>query len=369
MVERRDPREAAGPEGKALERVRWRVVPPLAAALALGLLAFILLREAARPIALLILAVALAEALSPIVDWLARRLGSRTAAVTLVYLVLAALVGLLVWAVVPPLVAQTQQLVAQLPALAEGVRSTLEQTPWRDQIHLQPIVSKLVSLLGGFALSVPTRIFSAGVDALVVVFLSVYWLIGSHHIAAFTLSLLPAESRDRYADVAAEAGQAMGGYVRGVAINSAIMGVLSWFGLMLIGVLYPVPLGVLTAMGEAVPVVGPIVVGAIVAMLALTQSLTKALIALAFFTGLTQLEGHVLTPNIMHRQTEIPQTLVLFAIIVGAALGGVLGILVSIPIAAATRVLVVRLVPRETTSEQVEARRARKRRAESVGAE
>lgn len=338
--------------GGILERVRWRSVPPLAAALALGMLTVTLLEMSARPLALLVLAIAVAEALKPLVDWLEPKVRRRAVAASLVFLALTAVLALLIWAVAPGLVDQFEALVRSLPQLAEELQGLLQRSGLADHLDGEAIAGPVAGSIGSFALSIPTRILSAVVDGIVVAFLALYWLIGSRDIRRFALSLVPAEKRERAASVTAEMGDAMGGYVRGVVINSLIMGVLAWVGLMLIGVRYPLMLGLLTAMGEAVPVFGPIVVGAIVTLLALLQSVTKAIIALIFFTALTQIEGQVLTPNIMRSQTEVPQTLVLFAILVGAALGGVLGILVAIPIAAAVRVAVLRLAPRdEGTSE------------------
>ena len=141
-----------------------------------------------------------------------------------------------------------------------------------------------------------------------------------------------------------EIGRNMGGYVRGTLINAAIMGVLAWIGLQVIGVPFALVLGVLTMLGELVPILGPVIVGAIVAVIALGRSLELAIGAVVLYTVLIQVEGHVLTPNIMRRQTNVPQTLVLFAIVVGAGAGGLLGVIVSVPVAAAFRVFVLEVL-------------------------
>jgi len=85
-------------------------------------------------------------------------------------------------------------------------------------------------------------------------------------------------------------------------------------------------------------------VGILVALIALMRSVELAVGAVLLYTALVQLEGHILTPNIMARQTNVPQTLVLFAIVVGGGAGGLLGIIVSVPIAAAFRVFVLEVL-------------------------
>jgi predicted PurR-regulated permease PerM len=306
--------------------------------LALGLLA--LIPRIARPIALLLVAITLAESVSPIVSALEKRM-SRTAAVTIVYLVLAGLMVLLGMLVFPPLVAESRELLQRLPTMLERAQAWLEERNRFGPLRMGSALDALPSWIGSHAVSLPLSFVTTLLEVMFVVFLSIYWLVGAPGLQRFMLSLFPRRLRDRASDVSAHIGRSMGGYVRGIVINGAIMGALAWVGLTLADVPYALVLAVLTMLGELVPIVGPIVVGIVVVLLSLTDSLTKAVIALVLYTALNQLEGHILTPNIMRSQTQLPQTLVLFAIVVGGALGGLLGIVVAIPVAAALRVLVV----------------------------
>lgn len=331
-----------------LSRMRWEVVLPLAAALALGLGVIRLLGMILRPIALLIVAITLAESLAPVVGWVEERIHRRTLAVAVVYLaVLAILVGL-GWFVAPALLDQGQELVQRAPSLVGNLQDQLTRIGFLSEQDMAGFVDSMQSRLGDMVLTAPQMIMGAAIDILVVIFLSVYWLITARSIRDFTISLIPDRHRDKTRRVLHRMGQAMGGYVRGAVINAVIMGILAYVGLLIIGVRYPLALGVLTMMGEVVPFIGPIIVGMIVAVIALLQSLTKAIIAILLFIGLEQVEGHLLTPNIMRSQTDVPQTMVLFAIVVGGGVGGILGILVAIPSMAAVRVFILEVVaPRE----------------------
>lgn len=322
----------------------WRASLPIAMGIALGAGILALVWLMARAIALLVVAIALAEGLEPIVAWLHRRNIPRDLAVVIVYLVLALIVAGVGWLIAPVLVDQMQELSRRAPELLDRAQKGLAR--W-DQITGGKLAGAITSAVGGLAgnaLQLPVLALGALVDMALVVFLSIYWLVGAPALKKFVLSLIPAARRARADGIMKEMGKAMGGYVRGVAINAVIMGTLAWVGLYLIGVRYAVVLGVLTMLGEPIPYIGPILVAIPVVGVALLQSTTKAIFALVLYTALEQFEGHILTPNIIESQTDVPQALVIFAIAAGAALGGLLGVLTALPLAAAIRVFVIRVV-------------------------
>ena len=328
---------------KVLGHVHWRSVLPLAAALALGMGVLSVLPYLAKPMELLVIAVTLAEALSPTVLRLSRRV-SRNVAIGIVYATLAVAAVGIGWLIVPALLNQAQALIDRAPALLTEAQLFVERWDRLTGGRIAGLVAAWPERMGRVLVKLPLELATAIFDVLLVVFLSVYWLAGAPRIKGFALSLLRPRHRARAAVVLHEIGRNMGGYVRGTLINAAIMGVLAWIGLQVIGVPFALVLGVLTMLGELVPILGPVIVGAIVAVIALGRSLELAIGAVVLYTVLIQVEGHVLTPNIMRRQTNVPQTLVLFAIVVGAGAGGLLGVIVSVPIAAAFRVFVLEVL-------------------------
>lgn len=323
--------------------VFWRATLPMAAALFLGLGALASVRYVARPIALLVVAIAIAEGLAPLVSRLERWM-RRLFAVALVYLALAVLLAVFAWLLVPPLLEQGQSLVGALPVLAERTRAWMAQEHATLGLQLSAMFETLPGRVGTLLVALPLRTFRALVETFLVLFLSVYWLLGAPALEGFVLSLVPARRRDAAGGVLREMGRSMGGYVRGSAINAAIMGVLAWLGLTALGVPYALTLGALTMFLEPIPLLGPILAAVPVTLIAYAVRPTLALFALGLYTVLQQVEGHLLTPNIMRRQTDVPQTLVIFALLAGGAVGGLLGVLASIPLAAALHVLAVRVV-------------------------
>ena len=326
-----------------LRAVRWGVVLPIAGGIALGVGAILLIQLIAEPIAFLIVAIAIAEALAPVVSR-AERWMPRSLAIACVYVALIAGIGTLARYVVPSLVVQAQELINRSPELVGEVQMWIREWDRVTGGRMADVLSFLPRELAGFLVSFPLKVFGWLVNVLVVLFLSIYWLVGSPSLERFALSFFPDERRSRTAAVLHEMGQAMGGYVRGSAISALLMGSLAWIGLTAIGVNYAFVLATLTLVAEFVPVVGPIIAALPVIGVAFLQSPTKALLALGLYAVLQQIESQLLTPNIMRRQTDVPQTVVLFAVIAGGAMGGILGILASIPLAAAVRVFLLRVV-------------------------
>jgi predicted PurR-regulated permease PerM len=109
---------------------------------------------------------------------------------------------------------------------------------------------------------------------------------------------------------------------------------------------------------EAVPVVGAIIAAIPILIVAVLQSPTTAVIALIFILLLQQVQGNIITPRIMKEQADVPQFLVPIAILAGSGIGGVLGAIIAVPMVAALRVLLMRviapLIRRYTGAEAVE---------------
>jgi predicted PurR-regulated permease PerM len=295
-----------------------------------------------RPLALFFLAIVIAQALLPVVtrleQWMPRPL-----AIGSIYGGLVAGLGGVGWLLAPQLTEQVDRLVEQGPQLAERAQRFFNR--WNEESggRIGELVSGGITGGSNAVVSVPATLAQSLLEVLFVLFMSIYWLAAAPRIRQFVLSLVPARRRGQAEDVLSDLGQATGGYVRGEVIDAAIIGVLATAGLWAIGFDYPILGGIVSFIGELFPVLGPVVAAIPVTALALLDSPTQAVIVLGFYIALQQIEGQILTPNIMRHQTDVPQVLVLFAIFAGGVTGGILGALIAIPLMAAVRVLVVRL--------------------------
>jgi predicted PurR-regulated permease PerM len=330
-------------EGRSDRRVARNAAATGAAILLGGFVALALLWIFRRPLSLLVISVATAAALAPVVAALDKKL-PRGLAVALPFALLALLLGLALWLIVQPLAGQVTALVLEAPALAEEAEAWLRQLQLPFDFNLREALPDLARRAGSFLIAVPTTIAGVLIDLGLILFTSIYLLIESPRLEAGFLSLFPSERRKRVERVADEMLQAMGGYIRGTAIDAAIVGVLTYVGLLLIGVDYALVFALLAGLLEFVPIIGPVIAAIPVVIVAFLQAPLTGLLALAFMVVLQQLESNVIMPNIMHSQTPVTPLLALVALSAGGAVGGLIGAIVAIPIAGALRVFMAEVV-------------------------
>ena len=345
MEEQIEESQSVGRLHSEAPRSWWWTASVGAAALVLGAGIAAAIWLLAQQIGILILGISIAALVTPLVAWLSRRM-PRALAVILVYLGLAVFLALIGWLIIPPIVNQIQMLITQVPNITSQVQGWLQQhnisiSGQLFSLATSQISGSLVSLI-----SIPSAVLRALLDFLLVIFVSIYGLLAAPTAHEFLLTLFP---EDRQSDVDRLLGdmvREMGGYLRGATINGLIIGVLTSLGLLVIGVDFPLVLGVIAGLLELIPIIGPIVAAVPMILIALLKSPTTALIVLIYATAMHQLESQILVPNIMGRQTNISPLLVLLGFSAGYAIGGPFGAVVVIPSVAALRVLVLEsLVP------------------------
>lgn len=326
-------------------------------ALVAGLL--LLANAAARALLLVFVAVILAAGLEPFIGWIRGhvRLG-RGVTILLVYgAFLLAVVGLSLVAL-PAAIAQLQSTVDLLP-------------PFFDRIHAWAADLRPVSLARGIdALvdaaarvvkppvdSTPTTgqvvqvglTFAEGVASVVTVLTVVYlWLVEHARIQRYVLAFVPTYRRARVRDVWNQIETRLGMWVRGQLILMAAMGAATTTAYALLGVPAPLLLGLIAAITEAIPLVGPLLGAVPAVIVAATVSPQLAVLVAGVYLVLQLLEGNLLVPLVMRNTVGISPFIVILSLLVGGAAGGLLGALLAVPIAAAIEVAIEGLQSRET---------------------
>jgi predicted PurR-regulated permease PerM len=322
------------------EAAWWRgaLIGAAALALALGLLAAVWLL--ARPLALLVAAIAIAEALAPVVDRLQRRM-PRSAAVALVYAVVVVVAAGILWLTVPRLVDQAELLAQNTPDLVQRMQTTVDEWDPSGDGRISDALERNVDRFSGALIGLPLEIASSAVKIVLVLFMSIYWLISAPALGRFTRSLFPEEMVPHVDEVLGQLRASVGGFVRGEGIAALLVGAISYIGLTIIGVDYALVLALLVTVGELVPIIGPIFASIPAIAIGFIDSPTQGVIVIIFYAVLQQLESNVILPQVMDRTAHVPPLIALFAIFAGGTIGGLLGAFVAIPIAAAIKVLVV----------------------------
>lgn len=288
-----------------------------------------------------VLALVLATALAPPVARL-RRLGLRPAVATI--LVLGAALALLAGgvAVVVP------QVASQLGDVGDRAGQGLDQiegwlsdrvTPWPDDGSLSEEISRWTeqnrdTVSAGIASGAMLllEIVTGLLLALVVLF---FLLKDGERLGAAALRLVHPERRPQVSAVGQRAWDALGGYVRGAAINGLTEAVLVGIALAVVGVPLVLPLAAITFFAGFLPVVGAIVAGTVAALVALVAGgVADALIVAVIFTVVQQLQNNVLEPLILGRSVQLHPLAILLSLTAGAVLAGIVGALIAVPLVA-----------------------------------
>jgi predicted PurR-regulated permease PerM len=149
---------------------------------------------------------------------------------------------------------------------------------------------------------------------------------------------------DRFWRISEDVYSAVGGYVAGNILISVIAGVSSYIVMSLLNMPFAVPLAVLVAFFDLIPLVGSTIAGAVVAVVAAVVGFpTTLIIWVAFLVVYQQVENNVIQPVVYRRTVAIHPLLVILAVLIGGSLLGVLGALLAIPIAATIQILVKEL--------------------------
>jgi predicted PurR-regulated permease PerM len=297
-------------------------------------------------IGLLLIAVFLAIALGPAVDHAARMKLPRPAAILAVFLALFIGIFLLGLIVVPPIVSEVQAFADDVPSYIEDIRKndTLREYDNKYDItnKLEDQASSLPSRLGdaaGALQAVTVGVFSTVIQLVTVLTITFFLLLDGGRIANFLLAQVRNEHQERVRGVAGDIYNATGGYVAGALTLATAAGVSTYILLSILDVPFAVPLAVLMAFFDLVPLVGSTIGGVLVGLVTLLADFPgDTLIWVVFVLVYQQFENNVLQPLVYRRAVNLHPLAVITAILIGSNLLGVLGALVAIPIAAAIQI-------------------------------
>jgi predicted PurR-regulated permease PerM len=331
----------------------------LAAAILVTVLAgTVLITQALGTLVDLLLAIILGEAIRPLVARLQRHRIPGPLAVLLIYVVALAIVGFLLWLLLNPLVQEVNSLTGNLPTYLDQLRRNA--TDLERQLKTQGALSQAITMLSQSLASVAQEaiprllavpvgllmgVFGLFIGLVVVLTMTLFWLMATERLQPFVVGLFPEESQDRAARVLTEIGQGFGGYIRGTLISMVLIGGLTGLGLALLGVPYALLLGVLAALTELLPYLGPWISGTVAVLVALiTVDPLKAVEVAVLFLLIQEIEGNVVQPLVMSRAVHVDPLLVIVSVLIGIELLGVIGAILAVPIAAAVQILVIRVL-------------------------
>src|SRR3954468_24136702 len=317
---------------------------------------------------LFVVAAVVALILNPVVSFVQRHgRVPRGLAVTAVWVGLIFTLVFVGFLLANPIADQAQKLSNDVPRLVDSANQSLDdlqktfddkgikvEVKRQGETAVQTLAEKLGAAsndIASTASDLLRTIVTASLGLILVVVLSVYMLLYGERIGAGVRRIMPPGDGTPEDDYPIRVQRAVAGYVRGQLMFSVAMGAGAGLGLLIYGKLgifeqgddYALAFGIFFGLMELVPFVGPILGALPPVIVALFQDPLTAVWVALLFVGLQQVEGHVVAPQIFGRTLRINPLLVIFALLLGGEVYGVLGALIALPIAAVLRETVVYL--------------------------
>ena len=297
-------------------------------------------------VVLLVLAMFLAIGLNPTVEWFMKHGMRRGLSVLLVIFVVITVLTLFVVAVAPVISDQIALITKNAPEWLDDLQRNRQVQSLDDRFDVIHKVQDYVTqgdfggrVFGG-ALGVGLAVLSALANSLIVLVLMVYFLVSLPSIKHSAYTLAPASKRPRVSELGDRIIRSTGAYVAGAFLVAVFAGISTLIFTFLVGLGdYAFALAFIVGLLSLIPVVGAVVSGIIITLLALTVSPTTALIAAAYYIAYQQIESYFIYPRIMKRSVDIPGAVTVIAALLGGSLMGIIGALIAVPVAAALLLL------------------------------
>lgn len=289
---------------------------------------------------------------------LVRFLASRTRIPRVWWIVLLYLSGgaLVYWGIVglvPVVTRQYVDLAQSVPDIVANIQSFVREHSrvelYGFTLNLDTLGESIISILGDLARQVPEQalagvglVFETLTRLTIYAIATFYFLHSGDKWVQRTVALLPPHVQLELTPLFQRVHATMNAYIQGQLLRMLIMGTLIYVALLALQVRFALLLAILGGLLELVPILGPIVGGGLTALVALFQpepaygwsNLTLAIAVVILYTLLNQLEESFLIPNMLGYLMDLPPLLVLFAILAGGSLGGALGVVMAVPVAA-----------------------------------
>ena len=299
----------------------------------------------------------------------------RAISITLSILIIVLVIVGAVFLVIPELIDVITQIINLLPGLITDTRDFINQMiiDYPDvegilrnvQSNLESFNTEIIRELTSFGTRLVTSSFglisstvSAIFDAVIAIIFAIYILIGKEKIVIQLKRILYAFFKEKNADKICEIAElsrnAFNNFITGQFTECMILGLLCAIGMLILQIPYAATIGIIVAITAFIPIVGAFIGGLIGVVLLLPISLTKAVIFLIFFIILQQIESNVIYPRVVGSSVGVPGILVLVAISVGGTLGGAIGMVVSLPITSVLYALLRASTNRRLKEKQME---------------
>lgn len=295
-----------------------------------------------------IVAMIISYVLNPIVNLLTTRRVPRTIAILLIYAVFITSVSVILMNLIPMFMKQLKELNEHLPEL--GLRAQIFMDNFNRNELLPPSIREgfnqsLLKMEKAIGESITHFVEDIGSTlnmmfvAFIIPFLVFYMLKDFKLIERTTLTIVPKKHRRETVRLLIDIDRALGNYVRGQFIVCMIVGVLAYLGYWMIGMSYPLLLASIAAVFNIIPYIGPFFGAAPAIIMASTISFKMVLLVAGVNLIVQILEGNFISPQVVGKTLEMHPLLIIFVLLVGGELAGVVGLILAVPLFAVLKVV------------------------------
>ena len=337
--------------------MKWR----LAGLVTVGILLILFILYTARGSLLpIILSVIIAELLFPLVSLIERRLPghasrpqvTRLVSIGIIYLAFFAIIAVVLYLTIQPLVREGQQFIATAPELYEESKITIEgwmaefesQVPEAVKAQLDEWLQSASGILARAALGVLSRTLSGVTSTIsiiiglvIVPFLMLYMLKDREELINGFFSVLPPNVARHTSNVSTLVHGVVGSYVRAQCISASIIGVFVFLGLLLLDVDFALTLGLLAGALGLIPIIGAFIGAVPGVLVALATDPSKVIPVILVYVVVQFIESNFISPRVQGNAVRLHPIFIMITLIIAGEIAGLIGVIIGVPLLAVSR--------------------------------
>lgn len=309
---------------------------------AVGIIIALLFLWAIRDvIAILFGAIILSSATAPLVDKLQDWRLPRVIGGLLVYIGLILLIIGLLTLIIPPLAKELAQLAVALPDFLKGLpllsegQQTLTDFLAGSQAALQNLSQQFGQISEGIFRAL-AQVAGGVVSLIVILIIAFYLSVQDQGIKRFLEATVPKVHHQDVLRIVERSQKTLSHWLQAELLTGTAVGLMTFVGLSILGIKFALLLSLLAFLFELIPFLGPILAAIPAVVFAFSQSVTLGLLVIVLYVIVQQTENHILVPQVMRRVVGLNPIFVILALLIGAKLGGIAGILLAVPLLAIT---------------------------------
>jgi len=313
-------------------------------------------------LALLFISLILSSAIDPSVDWMQQKKIPRAVGVLAIYLVMLVIVGSVIYLIIPPIAVEVSNISQKFPQYLEKITSGYSFLKQYSADHgflnnikelLGSTTSNLQNAVGGVFTTI-SGVFGGILSFFLVLVLTFYMVVEENALKKLVWSIAPPKHQPYIMNLVNRMQKKIGLWLRGQLILSLIIFLMAYAGLLILRVDNALVLALIAGLTEFIPYLGPIIGSVPAIFLAFTQSPILALFVFILYYVIQQFEGNFIVPKVMQKTVGLNPIVSISVLLIGFNLAGIVGALLSIPVATAASVFINDMFENKAGSEFID---------------